>query len=236
MPEAIVITPVKDSPVTTQQTISSVCSSLGDFHYIVFDDFSGKETKELLCERQKELGFELIHLSEITQNPSPNYKLVLKIASQKAREFKVPMIIVESDVVVKESTIQKLIEFSRINLDTGLIGAATVDNNGNYNFPYEYLANDSKGVIRTKHSLSFCCTLLSPRFLSAFDFETLPQNKDWFDIHISRQAKHLGLINYLDLDEKVLHQPHSSRPWKQLKYTNPIKYYLYKYIKRRDKI
>jgi len=34
----------------------------------------------------------------------------------------------------------------------------------------------------------------------------------------------------------VLHLPHSSRPWKMLKYTNPLKYYWKKYTKGLDKI
>jgi len=34
----------------------------------------------------------------------------------------------------------------------------------------------------------------------------------------------------------VWHRPHSSRPWKQLKYTNPLKYYWLKFTKGLDKI
>ena len=34
----------------------------------------------------------------------------------------------------------------------------------------------------------------------------------------------------------VLHKPHSSRPWKQLKYTNPLLYYWRKLTQHRDKI
>jgi GT2 family glycosyltransferase len=236
MPEAIVITPVKDSPKTTIQTIESICMASGQFQYIVYDDFSGTETRELLFKFQKNLGFQLINLSELTQNPSPNYKIVLIDAARKATEANAPLIIIESDVVIRKETIQNLIAISRNNKRPGLIGAATVGSNGLFNFPYEYLENHFKGVIPAKHSLSFCCTLLSPEFLASFNFENLSSKKDWFDVYISRQARKLGFQNYLDLDEKVLHQPHSSRPWKQLKYTNPIKYYFYKYIKNRDRI
>ena len=34
----------------------------------------------------------------------------------------------------------------------------------------------------------------------------------------------------------VLHRPHQSRPWKQLKYKNPLKYYWLKFTKGLDKI
>jgi hypothetical protein len=34
----------------------------------------------------------------------------------------------------------------------------------------------------------------------------------------------------------VTHRPHASRPWKQLKYKNPLKYYWLKLTKGLDKI
>jgi hypothetical protein len=37
-------------------------------------------------------------------------------------------------------------------------------------------------------------------------------------------------------ESPVIHKPHSSRPWKLLKYSNPLSYYLQKLLKRRDKI
>lgn len=236
MPEALVITPVKDSLKTTSQTIESVCNSSGDFLYIVYNDFSGVETRKFLDEKQPVLGYELVNLEDLTANPSPNYKLVLQLASKKARMMKVPLIIIESDVVVKKETIRNLIKVSGQDPLAGMVGTATVDENGVYNFPYEYLKHSPPGVVLTNHSLSFCCTLLTPRFLEKFDFDKLSPKKDWFDIYISRQSKKLGFKNYLDKNGKVLHQPHSSRPWKQLKYSNPLKYYFYKYLKNRDRI
>ena len=53
---------------------------------------------------------------------------------------------------------------------------------------------------------------------------------------ISRKSIQLGLSNYLLVTSDVLHKPHSSRPWKQLKYKNPLKYYYQKLIKRLDRI
>jgi hypothetical protein len=64
----------------------------------------------------------------------------------------------------------------------------------------------------------------------------LSAKKDWFDIHISRQSKKLGFKNYLIREQGVLHLPHSSRPWKQLKYSNPLKYYFHKLFSHRDRI
>jgi hypothetical protein len=41
-------------------------------------------------------------------------------------------------------------------------------------------------------------------------------------------SRKLGFVNVLQVTNPVLHLPHSSRPWKQLKYTNPTAYYLAK--------
>lgn len=73
-------------------------------------------------------------------------------------------------------------------------------------------------------------------FLEKYDFKQLSSKKDWFDIHISRQSRKLKFKNYLVKENGVLHLPHSSRPWKQLKYSDPLKYYLAKLFKRRDRI
>ena len=53
-----------------------------------------------------------------------------------------------------------------------------------------------------------------------------------------RQSRERGGYdrNRLLLDTQVLHQPHSSRPWKQLKYTNPLRYYWQKLTQKRDRI
>ena len=53
---------------------------------------------------------------------------------------------------------------------------------------------------------------------------------------ISHAAPALGLQNYLATDIPAVHRPHQSRPWKQLKYTNPLKYYWKKFTKGLDKI
>lgn len=236
MPEAIIITPVKDSLQTTMLTIKAISEAKGDFEYYIFNDFSQPETKQLLEKAKKEYKFQLIHLEDITKNPSPNYKLVLEIAQKIALEKSCPLIIIESDVVIKPDTLTGLLEILRTKLNAGLIGAITVDQSGNYNFPYTFETVKNSQILSTSHSLSFCCTLISPEFLHKFDFKILSQNKDWFDVYISRQSKKLGFNNYLAKGLEVVHLPHSSRPWKHLKYTKPLHYYFNKLFYKRDRI
>ena len=236
MPEAIIITPVKDSLNTTKLTIKAISESDGNFEYYVFNDFSLPETKSFLENAKKENNFQLINIEDITSNPSPNYKLVLETAQKIAIEKKCPLVIIESDVIIKADTIQQLIQISKAKTNCGIVGAITVDKNGNYNFPYTFERDKSNDVIETPHSLSFCCTLITSSLLQKFDFKNLSEKKDWFDVYISRQSKRLGFTNYLAKGVEVLHLPHSSRPWKNLKYTNPLLYYLKKIFYKRDRI
>jgi len=236
MSNAIVITPVKDSMETTAKTIESVMQSDIDIDYYIFNDFSTPENKYALEGTQKDFGFHLIHLEDITNTPSPNYKLVLQMAQDIARKTNLPLIVVESDVIVKPNTISGLLEIARNKENAGLIGAITTDLKGQYNFPYNYERKISSETIDTSHSLSFCCTLMTTDFLENFNFRNLSQKKDWFDVYISRQAKKLGFTNYLAKGIEVIHLPHSSRPWKNLKYSNPVLYYLKKMVKKRDRI
>ncbi len=236
MSEAFVITPVKDSPLTTQKTIEAVCRSESDIDYYVFNDFSQPETKHLLEQLNKAFHFNLIHLEEITSNPSPNYKLVLELAQKKALQKKIPLIIIESDVVIQPETITQLIQLNTLTEKPGMVGAITVDKTGNFNFPYNFEKIKNNETIKTNRSLSFCCTLLSEPFLQSFSFNVLSSKKHWFDVTVSRQSKKLGFNNYLAKGIRVLHLPHSSRPWKNLKYSNPLRYYFNKFIKKRDRI
>ena len=236
MSEAIVITPVKDSPETTLKTIEAVCNSDCKIDYFVYNDFSLPETKQLLTEAQQKRGFHLIHLEDLTTTPSPNYRLVLEMAQKSALEQQKPLVIVESDVVVKPDTLSSLVHLVKTKNRPGLVGAITTDKHGNYNFPYTFEKTKSDQTVETSHSLSFCCTCLSLPFLESFNFTNLSANKDWFDVTISRQAKKAGFKNYLAKGVEVLHLPHSSRPWKNLKYNNPLLYYFKKLIHKRDRI
>jgi hypothetical protein len=236
MYEALVITPVKDSLNTTIETIRSIKNSNATFYYIIYNDFSSEETTQALKVMSQELDFELVNLSEITNTPSPNYRLVLQMAQLKALQMGLPLIIVESDVEVRTNTISELIQKSKDLLKCGMVGSITRDLNGTVNFPYLNFKNTKKELIKTRHSLSFCCTLLTSTLLEQYDFKSLSAEKHWYDVSISRKSTQLGLNNYLLVSESVLHKPHSSRPWKQLKYKNPIKYYYQKLVKRLDKI
>lgn len=230
-----IITPVKNSPITTEQTINSVLRSdfVGEFHYVVYDDFSNDTTKKMLNNYKDKVVVE--DLANRTQHPSPNYLLVLQVAQQSAVKEQAHLLIVESDVVVEKNTINTLLlQLQELN-KPGLVAAVTTDISGNINFPYDYAKGYTKGVVKTDKRLSFCCTLLSYELLKSYDFRQLDPEKSWYDIFISRKSVELDFSNYLLTNLPVVHQPHSSRPWKKLKYSNPLKYYWNKLTKGLDK-
>ena len=233
-----IITPVKDSLVTTLKTIDGIMDSeiSSGFSYFIYDDFSTEETTQRLNQKSLESGFEHIKLSDITTHPSPNYLLVLQLAQQKAIADKAHLIIIESDVVVTKNTLQTLANAASALDNVGMLAAVTVDDAGEINFPYLYAKKMTLGVHNTRKRLSFCCTLISNDFLNAFDFKQLDATKSWYDVFISHKAVELGFNNYLLTNLPVLHMPHSSRPWKHLKYNNPLKYYWRKLINNKDKI
>jgi len=233
-----ILTPVKDSLDTTLRTINSILNSFitVDFSYTVYNDFSTDETTAELELASEKLGFNLVNLKDLTSHPSPNYLLVLQTAQQKAIVDGAHLLIIESDVIVEKDTIQKMFDYAAMLDKTGIIAAITTDSNKNINFPYLYAKKYDSGVINTRKRLSFCCTLLSLEFLSTFNFEELNPEKSWYDVYISHKAVELGFRNYLLTTLYVMHLPHSSRPWKQLKYTNPLKYYWRKLTENRDKI
>lgn len=236
MSEVLVITPVKNSIETTLDTAKAIAASDVKVHHIIFNDFSTEETKAELEKNKSEIGYELVHLEDITDHPSPNYKLVLQVSQKKALELGLPLLVIESDVVVKKDTISKLLAHQDSHQSSGLTGSVTVDEDGVVNFPYLKFKGRKEAEINTKRSLSFCCTLFSKQFLRAYDFTGLDDAKDWYDTFISSQALESGFENYVLMDAPVWHRPHGSRPWKQLKYKNPLKYYFLKYWKGLDKI
>ena len=236
MAEVIVITPVKNSLETTLDTARAIAASSIELRHIIFNDFSTPETKAGLNENQPSIGYELIHLEEHTDHPSPNYKLVLQMAQKMANESNLPLLVIESDVVVKENTISDILAFQMANSKSGLVGSVTVDEKGLVNFPYLKFRGVKESVIDTSRSLSFCCTLFSTEFLKAYDFMGLDEAKDWYDTFISKKSIELGFKNYVLMNAPVWHRPHASRPWKQLKYSNPLKYYFLKFWKGMDKI
>ena len=236
MAQVLVITPVKNAIETTLDTARAIAGSTVKVKHVIFNDFSTTETKDSLEKHREELGYDLIHIEDLTDHPSPNYKLVLQLSQQQAMEAGIPLLVVESDVVIAPNTIQSLLDHLAAHPSTGLVGAVTVDEKGEVNFPYLKFKGVKDAVIDTQRSLSFCCTLFSSAFLQAYDFKGLDEAKDWYDTFISKKSVELGFKNTVLMNAPVWHRPHASRPWKQLKYSNPLKYYFLKFWKGLDKI
>ena len=233
-----IITPVKDSMETTLRTIASIMDSeiTVDFSYTVYNDFSSQTNTEILEKKSLELGFTLVNLKQITLHPSPNYLLILQRAQHSANFEDAHLMIIESDVEVKKDTIQEMYNNVEKLDKPGMIAAVTTDMHGKVNFPYLYAKRYSTGTVNSRKRLSFCCTLLTQSILTSLNFDALNPEKAWYDVFISHKSIELGFKNYLLISLPVLHLPHSSRPWKQLKYTNPVRYYFNKLMSRHDKI
>ena len=233
-----IITPVKDSIELTLQAAEAIMASDLNvpFVYTIYNDFSTEESTARLQEASAKLGFELVNLSDITDHPSPNYLLVLQMAQQRAIREEAGLIIVESDVIVKKNTLQSLFDGALQREDCGIAAAVTVDEKGDINYPYLFAKGRENQVFPEKKHCSFCCSLLALNFLKTFDFHQLDPEKNWHDVTISHRSLEKGFTNYLFTTLTVWHRPHGSRPWKQLKYTNPLKYYWLKFTKGLDKI
>jgi hypothetical protein len=236
MNKLLVITPVKNSIDLTEKTIRAVMNSVDrrQMKYVVYDDFSDSETAQRLDALVCELGFEVVHLSDVIDSPSPNYRYILQKAQERAIGNDEHLVIVESDVVVNKDTFVRLNK--RVVDGVGLVASVTVDERGEVNFPYLFARKWGNEDKVTKMRISFCCTLLTNEFLKSYDFHNLDSSKNWYDVFISHKSVELGFKNIILMSDKVLHRPHSSRPWKLLKYTNPLKYYWIKYTKGFDKI
>lgn len=233
-----IITPVKDSIETTLDTVRAVMASRLNvpFRYTVYNDFSTPENTARLEAEAAQLGFRLVNLSDLTDHPSPNYLLVLRTARREALEAGAALCIVESDVTVEADTLQGLCDGAAERADCAIAASVTVDAAGEINYPYLFARGQENRVVDTRRHCSFCCSLLTPRFLATDAFDRLDPEKNWFDVTLSHEALAAGLHNYLFTSLPVLHRPHQSRPWKQLKYTNPLLYYWRKITKGFDKI
>lgn len=233
-----IICPVKDSIATSLQAIEKIMETSSDVltRVFVYNDFSSQDNTEQLEAFSKEKGFTLINLEDITTHPSPNYLLVLQRAQKNALSENAHLLIVESDVMIGQNTIQDIWNQVELQKNPGMIAAVTADEAGKINFPYLYAKNYPLGVIPTSKRLSFCCTLLTNSLLKSYDFCQLNPEKNWYDVFISHRSKALGFNNYLLTNSPVLHLPHSSRPWKKLKYSNPVLYYWRKFTQQLDRI
>jgi len=235
--DLVLVTPVKDSINTLRETVGSIKASAILVPYFIFDDFSTTETRRWLDENASVYGYKVIGLEKYTSKKSPNYRTILLMAREMSLKKNAHLIIIESDVIVGDDTINGLNRLADELPDAGLIGSVTVDSEGKVNFPYLYATTDNKtGTYISEHSISFCCTLLTNSFLQKFNFNELSETLDWFDVPITRKSRALGFNNYISKDLPVFHQPHGSRPWKMLKYKNPVLYYFKKFIFRRDRI
>ncbi len=233
-----IITPVKDAVASTEKTIRSVLSSQLScpYSYIVYNDFSTPENTLKLKDLSDECGFRLVNLSDLTDHPSPNYLMVLQRAQREALAEGADLVIVESDVEVAPDTLQSMADGLDGCRDCGIASAVTVDENGEINYPYEFAVSLPRTIQACRKHLSFCCALLTQSFLRSFDFHHLDADKNWFDVSISHKSISLGFTNYLFVNLPVIHRPHSSRPWKLLKYQHPLKYYWLKIRNGLDKI
>lgn len=232
-----IIMPVKDSIEMTEKAIRAIVDS--GYTLCVYDDNSLIENRLRLDELAAELNIEVVHIADLTNHPSPNYRLVLQLSQQEALAKNRHLVIVESDVIIRSDTLDRML--AQVQKCVGMIAAVTIDENGEYNFPYHYLHNlryrfIDKKTISTKKRFSFCCTLLTNELLRKADFQLLNPTKNWYDVTISHWSVQLGLCNLLMLDNPVMHFPHASRPWKRLKYTHPLRYYWRKFTQKLDKI
>ena len=236
-----IIMPVKDSLETAEEAIRAIVRS--GHTLTVYDDYSTPENAARLDALHEELGIRVVHIAEHVDHPSPNYRWVLRTAQREALEQNRDLVIIESDVLVRPETIDRLGERRMVPSGTpinvkrpiGMVAAVTVNDEGVVNFPYEYARKIRKDG-PCKKRFSFCCTLLTQELLRAYDFEQLDPEKNWYDVHISHMSVKLGFENILQVSNPVIHRPHSSRPWKQLKYTNPLLYYWRKLTQRKDRI
>ena len=232
-----IIMPVKDSIEIAEKAIYAIVNS--GHKLLVYDDNSLPENAKRLNNIAAETGIQLVHISDLTNHPSPNYRLVLQRAQQEALRYNQHLVIIESDVIIQPDTLNRMV--AEVKNGVGMVAAATIDEDGVYNFPYHYLRSwrykrHANNSIAIQKRLSFCCTLLTNELLQKADFQSLDPSKNWYDVTISHWSLSLGLRNVLMLGNMVLHLPHSSRPWKRLKYTKPLLYYWRKITQRKDRI
>lgn len=231
--DSYIIMPVKDAVASAERSIRAIVNS--GHTLTVYDDYSTPENWERLEQLSKELSFSLIHLSDVVDHPSPNYRTVLIDARQRALTNHQSLIIIESDVEVTPHTIADL--QALVAPRVGMVASVTEDEKGEVNFPYEYAKGWRKEVVDTKKRFSFCCTLLTEEMLQAIDFEqVLDEKKNWYDVTLSHLSLNAGFRHLLRMDSPVIHRPHASRPWKQLKYEHPLRYYWRKLTQHLDRI
>ncbi len=119
------------------------------------------------------MEFSSVNYQTLTDHPSPNYLLVLQTAQKEAIEADAGLLIVESDVIVKKNTLQSLYNGALQQKQCGIAAAVTTDEKGIINYPYLHAKGHKNQVYPEKKHCSFCCSLLTPGLLKAFDFENI---------------------------------------------------------------
>jgi len=232
-----IITPVKDSIDSTLETMRAVLDSAltMPYTYTIYNDNSTPENTARLHAEAEKMGVKVVDLSDLTDHPSPNYLFVLRRCQQECLAADAGLLIVESDVTVKRDTLQGLADGALAREDCGIAAAVTVDEAERVNYPYLY-AKGWNGVVDSRKHCSFCCSLLTPKLLAAFDFLQLDDTKNWFDVTISHESLAAKLHNYLFCNLTVFHPPPGRRPRGTLQKKNQLKYYWIKWTKGFDKI
>ena len=77
-----IIMPVKDSLEMAERAIRAIVDS--GHTLCVYDDNSLKDNAKRLDKLATETNIQVIHLSDLTDHPSPNYRLVLQLAQKQA--------------------------------------------------------------------------------------------------------------------------------------------------------
>ena len=121
-----IIMPVKDSIEIAERAIRAIVDS--GYTLCIYDDNSLPENAQRLDLLAEELGILVVHISNLTDHPSPNYRLVLQLAEQETLKTGCHLVIVESDVIVKEDTLNRMLE--EVQDGVGMVAAVTVFNLG----------------------------------------------------------------------------------------------------------
>jgi hypothetical protein len=228
--KALVVMPVRDSLSQCQQSIKAFRQHY-DMPLWVYDDNSQEQTREWLQAHQTLFQYTLFTVSALTPNPPPNYGFVLRHVLQNVHTVftdPVAIILLESDVqILHAHTLPALLQHIQLpEMAPSLVAAATIDTLGQVNYPYhrQRVALHKKPILSLRH-VSFCCTVLSPLLCEKLQKAKWPR-RTWYDLWVSSFCRHKGGMVLLDATYPVRHSPHSSRPWKQKKYINPISYYI----------
>ena len=107
MAEVLVITPVKNSIVTTLETAMAIKKSTVALTHQIYNDFSDGNTRQLLEENLSCIGYELIHLEDLIDTPSPNYKAVLQMAQKEGKAMMTLTLVEGSSLQEASSSVLK---------------------------------------------------------------------------------------------------------------------------------